>query len=344
MLYLAYGADSYSRHEATAALRSELDADGMLATNTTLLEGRRITLHELTMVCDAVPFLGAHRLVHVQGLLGAAAGERPAGTRRGGRASTATADEPATGWLALAEYVDRMPPTTVLLLEDGDVRPNNALLLALTPKGKAREFSRLTPRAVEAWIGERARRRGVLFDGSALRLLAESVPPETAEDGQWHALWMLATEIEKLSLYARGERISEADVRRLVPGALESRIYLLADAVAERRGADAIALLEELLAGGRPAPVLMAAVAGRFRQLLLIRELLEARVPPREIAGRLGIRSEWQFDRLREQAARTPLSRLEGAYQRLLAADRAVKTGRGDEHTVLEIAIAELAG
>lgn len=343
MLHVFYGPDSYSRHEAIAALRTELDADGMLATNTTVLDGRRLTLDELMGVCDAMPFLGAYRLVHVQGLLAVAGGERPTG-RRAGRSAASGGDEPQAGWLGLAEYVTRMPPTTVLLLEDGDVRPGNALLVALMPKGKVREFSRLTPRAVEAWIGERARRRGVLFEGAALRLLADSVPPEVAEDGQWHALWSLAAEIEKLSLYARGERITESDVRRLVPAALESRIYLLADAVAERRGGEALAVLEELVAAGRPTPVLLAAVAGRIRQLIMVRELLEARVAPREIQNRLGIRSAWQFDRLREQASRLSLPRLESAYQRLLVADRAVKSGRVDEVTALEIAVAELAG
>jgi DNA polymerase-3 subunit delta len=343
MLYLFYGADSYSRHEAIASLRAELDRDGMLTTNTTTFDGRRLTLPELTMVCDAAPFLGAHRLVHVHGLLAAAASERPTGGRRG-RGTAPVSDDAPAGWLALAEYIPRMPKTTVLVLEDGDVRPNNPLLLALAQQGKAREFTRLTPRAIEAWIGERARRRGVLFEAAALRLLAESTPQEAAEDGQWHALWGIASEIEKLSLFARGERISESDVRRLVPAALESRIYVLADAVAERRGAEALAVLEELLASGRPAPVLLAAVAGRIRQLLLIRELLDQRVPPREIGARLGIRSEWQFDRLREQASRSSPARFESSYQRLLQADRAVKTGRADEGIALATVVAELAG
>lgn len=345
MLYILYGPDSFSRHEAMAALRAELDGDGMLATNTTTLEARGLTLPHLTMVCDAAPFLAAHRLVHVTGLLGRAESERPAGGRRGGgRAARPGGDEAAAGWMALAEYVDRMPATTVLVLEDGDVRPTNALLAALAPKAKVQVRSRLSPRELEGWIGARARKRGVLFDGAALRLLAESAPSDLAEDRQWHALWALAGEIEKLSLYASAERISERDVRRLVPAALESRIYLLADRVAERRGGEALVVLEELLAGGRPAPVLLAAIAGRFRQLLLIRDLAAAGVPRPEIAARLGVRTEWQFDRLFEQARTTPMPRLEAAYQRLLATDRAIKRGRSDEVTAIETLVAELAG
>ena len=345
MLYIFHGADSFSRHEAVAALRARLDTDGMLATNTTAIEARQLGAPaDLTMVCDAAPFLAACRLVHVQGLLARAESDRPAGGRRGGRNAPAGDEAASAGWLALAEYVDRMPPTTMLMLEDGDIRANNPLLAVLTGKGEIHAFRRLSVREVEGWIGERARRRGVMFDGAALRLLAESAPMDVAEDRQWHVLWGLSSEIEKLSLYATGARITEREVRRLVPAALESRAYLLADKVAERRGGEALAVLEELLAGGRPAPVLLATIAGRVRQLLLISELAAQGLPRREIADRLGVRSEWQFDRLHEQARRSPISRLESAYQRLVDTDRAIKRGRVDEVTAVELLVAELAG
>ena len=344
MLHIIHGPDSFSRHEALAALRAELDTDGMLATNTTLLDARSVTLPQLTMVCDAVPFLASARFVHVYGLLARAESERPTGGRRGGRASKEPAEEGGAGWLALAEYVDRMPPSTVLVLEDGDLRPNNPLLAALAPKARVQAFGRMTVRVLEGWIAGRARQRGVLFDGTALHLLAESTPSEVAEDRQWHALWWLTGEIEKLSLYANGERITERDVRRLVPAALESRAYLLADKVAERRAGEALTLLEELLAGGCPAPVLLATIAGRVRQLLLIRDLEETGVPRAQIAARVGVRSEWQFDRLWDQARRTSTARLESAHQRLVQTDRAIKRGRIDEVTAIETLVAELAG
>ncbi|MFN8559150.1 MAG: DNA polymerase III subunit delta [Dehalococcoidia bacterium] len=236
-----------------------------------------------------------------------------------------------------------LPPTTVLLLEDGDIRQGNPLLEALRAKATVQAFRRLSVRDIEGWIGERARRRGVLFESAALRLLAESVPTEAADDRQWHGLWGVAAEIEKLSLYAAGERITEQDVRRLTAAALESRAYLLADKVMERRAGEALAVLEELLAGGRPVAVLLSTIATRVRQLILLRYLSEQRVPRGEIQQRLAVRSDWQFDRLHEQAMRLPLPRLEAAHERLLDTDRAIKSGRMDETTAIEILVAELS-
>ena len=62
----------------------------------------------------------------------------------------------------------------------------------------------------------------------------------------------------------------------------------------------------------------------------------------RVIQARLGIRSDHQFDRLRQAAERISTARLEGAYQRLLHADRSIKLGRTDDVTAIETLVAEL--
>src|SRR3989304_2130630 len=83
MLYVFFGKDSYSLRERLDELRASLDADGMLASSTSVLDGRRVTLAEVTAACDTVPFMCAHRLVIVEGLLSRlGAGGR--GRQRGG--------------------------------------------------------------------------------------------------------------------------------------------------------------------------------------------------------------------------------------------------------------------
>jgi DNA polymerase III delta subunit len=344
MLVIFHGPDSYSRHQALQRLRAELDRDGMLGANTTVLDAKGLTLPALTMVCDAAPFLSAHRLVHVQGLLARAEAEPAGAGRRGRRGNPARGGDEGEGWLALVDYVERMPPTTVLVLEDGELRSGNPLLAALEPKARVEGFPRLSPRQLEGWIARRARELGVLFDKPALTRLAEATPSDLTEDRQWHGLWWLATEIEKLTLFAGGGRITEDDVERLVPAVLQTRVYALADAVVRREPEVALTALERLLMAGQPAPVLLAAIAGRLRQLLLLRELLAAGAPEPEIRERLGLRNPAQFDILRRQAQALSPTRLETAYLRVLDADRALKGGRMDDVTVLETLVAELAG
>lgn len=343
MLVIFHGPDSYSRHQALARLRAELDRDGMLGANTTVLDARELTLPALTMVCDAAPFLSAYRLVHVRGLLARAEADPSAANRRGRRGRLVASDDESAGWLALANYVERIPPTTVLVLEDGELRGGNPLLAALEPRARVEGFPRLSARQLEGWIARRARELGVLFDKPALTRLAEATPSDLTEDRQWHGLWWLAAEIEKLTLFAGNGRITEEDVERLVPAVLQTRIYTLADAVIRRERDAALTALERLLIAGQPAPVLLAAIANRLRQLLLLRELMTAGAPEPEMRERTGLRNPAQFDILRRQAQALSSARLEAAYLRVLEADRAIKGGRVDEATALETLVAELA-
>lgn len=344
MLVIFHGPDSYSRQQALQRLRAELDRDGMLGANTTVLDAKGLTLPALTLVCDAAPFLSEYRLVHVQGLLARAEAEPAGAGRRGRRGNPARGGDEGEGWLALVDYVERMPPTTVLVLEDGELRGGNPLLAALEPKARVEGFPRLSARQLEGWIARRAREVGVLFDKPALTRLAEATPSDLTEDRQWHGLWWLATEIEKLTLFAGGGRITEEDVERLVPAVLQTRVYALADAVVRREPEAALTALERLLMAGQPAPVLLTAIANRLRQLLLLRELTAAGVPEPEMRERTGLRSRPQFDILRRQAQTLTPARLEAAYLRVLDADRALKGGRMDDVTVLETLVAELAG
>src|SRR3972149_6966718 len=82
MLYVFFGKDSFSLRERLDELRTALDADGMLSSSTSVLDGRRATLAEVTAACDTVPFMCAHRLVIVEGLLsrfGAGGGRKRGG-------------------------------------------------------------------------------------------------------------------------------------------------------------------------------------------------------------------------------------------------------------------------
>ena len=337
MLHILYGPDSFSRAEALAALKKSLDTDGMLASNTTPLEAKSLTLAHLQMVCDALPFLAANRLVIVEGLLARLSG-RPSGRARRGGGAASLPEE----WKALPDLVTRMPPTTTLALVEGDLPAETPLLVALAEHGRARNFPRMPARALEGWIAQRAKARGITLEPAALRLLAESAPQETGEDGNWHALWNVTNDLEKLALYAGTRPVTADDVRGLVAAAADTNVFAFVDAVVERRGEEALRRLTDLLMAGQPAPVLLTMLVRGYRQLVLYADLAAAGSRPEEIGRRLNL-PRWQLDRLTRQAARYQPPRLAAIYDRILHADRSVKRGDADETAAIELLTAELA-
>ncbi len=328
MLYVFYGADSFSRGEALRALKAELDQDGMLDTNTTFLAAAQSSPQEVIAACNTVPFLGAKRLVIVEGVLqqmqGGAKGKRP-------KQPEASAGS-VSPWQTLVDSVGDIPETTVLVLIDGAIT-SGSLPAALQAQGSIQRFDLPDQKVVPQWIQGRARIIGLKVEGGAVRLLANLVGNDT---------WTLAGELDKLSAYAGGAAISEADVRALVSAAREQKSYLLADAVADGKAAIAVRLLHELRAQAAPDQLLIATIEGRFRRLAIAREMLDAGSSGRGIGERLGS-SGYALERLMEQAQRYSVNSIRDAFARIAQADSDIKLGVYEEELSLELMIHDLA-
>jgi DNA polymerase-3 subunit delta len=332
MLYVLYGRDDFSLREELARIKGELDSDGMLSSNTDVLDGREVSPEQLMAICDTMPFLSAHRLVVVEGLLKRF--DPPERPRRGARAARGGSTEALERWQSLADYAQRMPDTTTLVLVDGELSGDNALLKALKSAGQVREFRALRPGAVLQWILERAQNQGIDISPAAARLLADLVG---------NNLWVLASELAKLAAYAQGRRIEGADVRSLVSEARQVNIFAMVDAIVERRAGVALRLLRQLKMAGAEGGYLLAMVVRQYRLIIQAREMMTAGLSTREIGQQLGIASEFVLQKILDQAQRYSLSRLKAAYRRLLEADVGVKRGHYDEELALELLVHDLA-
>jgi len=322
MLYVFFGKDSFSLRERLDELRAALDADGMLASSTSVLDGRRATLAEVTAACDTVPFMCAHRLVIVEGLLSRFGGGRA--RKRGGEVEA---------WLPLAEYAGRMPPSTHLVLVDTEAEGDSALVEALRGKGEVREFRPLAQRAVSDWIRARAASTGLELSAAAARLLADFVGND---------LWALSGELEKLSVYAGGRPVSEDDVRALVAAVREATVFPLVDAIVEGRPAVAIKLLRQMFRQESGPQYILAMIQRQLRHLAVAREMLDAGESGRSIGQALRLH-DFALDKLLEQAARYSQPRLQSAFQHVLEADLQVKRGVYDGELALELLVHDLA-
>ncbi|MCH8901055.1 MAG: hypothetical protein IIC88_02035, partial [Chloroflexi bacterium] len=193
MITILYGKDDFSVHEALASLKSELDSDGMLADSTDHVVGSSARPDALLALCQTTPFLSAHRLVVVEGLLGRfePSGRRP---RRGKKKETALGP-----WETFSEGLQALPESTALVFLDGPLTARNPLLQALRPLAEVREFKLLRQAEVAGWINQRAQRYGVVLEARAVVSLATLVGSQ---------LWILDSELQKLAVYANGQPVT----------------------------------------------------------------------------------------------------------------------------------------
>ena len=98
MIYIFYGTDEFQTSQELSSLKKELD-DGMLDSNTTILQGRGLTAEILIQNIMAIPFLSSNRLVIVEGLIAAL------GSRKG------TLEK----WTSLLELLPTIPSSNHLV-------------------------------------------------------------------------------------------------------------------------------------------------------------------------------------------------------------------------------------
>jgi DNA polymerase-3 subunit delta len=328
MLYVLYGQDDFSLHQALGKIKAGLGDRETVAANTTNLDGRRLTLGELKNKCDTAPFLCSHRLVIVEGLLGRFDAKQGRARSRKGKSGDGLAE-----WEEFDSYIEQMAETTVLMLVDEDVKRNNPLLTAISPLAEVRAFPLLRGEDLKAWIRQRVKREGGDITSQAVNLLAELIGGD---------LWAMDGEIQKLLLHGQERPIAEDDVRRLVTCVQEANVFALVDAVAEGRTQLAQRLLQRLYDDGMPPTYILTMITRQFRLIAVARDLGKGLSRP-QIQDRLGLKSSYALDKTLSQAKLHDFERVKRAYDKLLETDLAIKTGQYSDKLALELLVAELA-
>jgi DNA polymerase III delta subunit len=198
--------------------------------------------------------------------------------------------------------------------------------------GEVRRFEAPREGALAAWVEARARERGIVLAPGAAKELASRVGGfvREADVDRRNQGRLAVAELEKLALrHADGGPVTADDVRDLVPEAEPGTKWGFVDAVANRRRDRALALLEPLL-DEEPAPVLLAVLHRRLRELIEVRDRLDRAEAPGSLVRSMKLAAYPAELRVRESAAWT-VDELEAALEGLLELDALVKGvgGRG---------------
>ena len=188
--------------------------------------------------------------------------------------------------------------------------------------GLVRELPTLTRERLEAWLAVRATELGVRLGAGAAQALAQRVGAYVREaDVDRRRRSELANgELEKLALYRPGGEITRADIEELVPEAIPGSTWALLDAVASRQAGVAATIGERLLAGGTPMPVLVGQIHRRLRDLIQVREHLDAGTRNAELVKVMKLQP-FRAQKLSEQAVTWTADALVEALDGLLELD-----------------------
>jgi DNA polymerase-3 subunit delta len=234
---LLHGPEPFLIDEALAALTRVVCSDpGLLAMSREVLEAREAGAEGIVRAAETLPWGTPRRLVVARGV-------ETLGTKQA---------EP------LIEYLRAPNPTTVLAVAVSQALAPSHWLRSAVPAAAAVEIPQLAGRALAGWLRSRASADGLELEEDAAQLLIGLVGDDPAA---------LAGEMGKAALAGGPEnrRVGAAEVRAVVGEHRSHEVFELTRAVERRDGANALLLLERLLAGGEEPLRILAILSGRSR-------------------------------------------------------------------------------
>lgn len=315
-VYLFCGEENYLISSYIDKLKKLVIAEGTYELNYFEFEGAS-SLNEVRNACDVAPMFSERKLVlwNNPGIF-----KKPAGEEK--------AEDSAL------ELISRIPDYTCLVLIEKEVDKRfKKVLNAVESNGSIVEFPLQKPEDLVKWIASVLSEKGRQIDiKAAYKLL------EFSELG----MGSIQNELDKLVLYTDGrDRITAEDIDKVTTKSLKSVIFDLTDAVALKKGEDALRILDEMLQQREPAARIMFMLSRQFRQMLEVKLLLQAGTDRKLIAGKLSIHP-FTASKLIEQSKKFKLDELKVIVQKCLDADIAVKTGKMDDRMSLELLMAEI--
>ena len=330
-LFLLRGDDVYSSGLALKSIVAGLGADFDAAMNFSRLDGKSASFEDLQTAFTTLPFFGTNRLVVVD---------------------SALAKIDKNHQEKFLNLLNSTPPSTCVVLQVEDhlkwrkdasgswiqvwetLTPAHWLVKWIGAQENVEIIDLALPdeKNMDAWILAEAKRQGGAFEMEAAHELTQHTGNDTGVTSQ---------EIAKLLMYVDFERpVNRADVIACVSVEGSADVFLMLDELVEGRIARAQSLMRRLLETTPPEAIL-GAVIHRFRQLIQVREVLDARQDLKVLVDRKVIFNN-QTGKYTSAARRFNLRQLSGVYARLLEMDVQAKTSQVDLATNLEVFVMEL--
>jgi len=216
----------------------------------------------------------------------------------------------------------------ILFYEREEISDNDKFLKLLKNFGKSQEFKFLKGQNLRNWIKKEIENYQVKAHPQVIEKLINFIGNDS---------WQLSNEIKKLVSYRKDKEIQLEDIEFLIRSTkIETDIFNTIDAIAFAQKKKALELLKKHLQKGDSPLYLLSMINYQFRNLLIIKELIEKKHSYYSILKKLQL-NPFVVKKSYQQAQRFSLSELKKIYQKIFQIDFNIKTGKINPEIALEL-------
>lgn len=315
-LYVFHGEETYLRDHYLGRLREAVLTGGLGEFNRHDLSAKDMSPHALEEAVDCLPMMAERTLIQVTDFDLFKAGEKDR-------------EEYVRILANLPDYC-----CLVLLYDVPEYKPDARTKLAQTVKahGVVVNFARQSPRELADWVRRHFKAQG------------KEIDPRLCEELIFlcgDLMHTLQQEIGKIAAYAKGDKITRADIEAVATPQLSAVVFRIADAIGEKNFDKAAATLGELYQMQKTPYEIMGAFGKQMRQLYSARLALDGGKNAAWVSKLWGMR--YPADRLMVSARRFSLPWCRRAVIRCAQTDLAMKSTGQDARELMTTLLLELA-
>lgn len=315
-LYLLWGPEDYLREQYLIQLKRICLPEGEDSFSYKRMDGPELDYLELQNALDAMPFMTERTFIEVRD------------------ADLNKLKEPEKLIKILSDIPDYC---TVAFVQSTQYELDGRLKLIKGLKSLAVElkFTQQSQGMLIDWIIRRfaAAGKGVELD-AAQRLIFIS----------GDLMSRLIPEIEKIAAYAKGEKVTMADVEAVANHIPEAIIFDMTDHISQKQYNIALSILAELLADKNNEPIPMLAMLGlQMRKLYAARLAIEKQLGAKYVMEVCGIKQEFIANKLISSARGFTMPQLKRAVELCAEADHKMKSSSLDDQELLKETVLRIA-
>ncbi len=320
-VYIFHGEEVYLRTHYVEQIRQLLVPAGFEEFNYHRLQGKGLTMQELSETVEAMPMMAEHTLVTVTDLDIFKLEESQRQT--------------------LVDLLQDFPEYCTLifiydLLEykrDGKMKK---LTGALDQFVQEVEFQEQDRAALVRWVKRRFAAAGHDIDTATIDHLLFTCGTLMTD---------LVPEIEKIGAYAKGRNVTMADINAVADPVLDAQVFDMTNHITKRQYDDAARVLGELLRMQIDPIMILAAIGKELRRLYTARLAIDTGKDRVWLGQLWNMRSDYPAKLLMDAAKKVDHNWCRRALQRCQVLDRRMKSENGiDREAELKLFLMELAG
>ena len=273
--------------------------------NLGIYEGKNFDVNEVIDTAETFPFFAERRLIVMDGTgLFKSGGEE------------------------LAEYMSKIPDSTIFLFVEQDVDKRSKMYKAVKKNGYICEINRQTEKDLAMWAARIFAHDGKKITNANMSYLIANVGTD---------MEVLSKEIEKLISYdMEKEVISKEDIDAVCVKQLNVRIFDMVDAISVKNQKKTLDCYYELIAEKEPPMRILFMVARQFNLILQAKDLSARGMSKDQVASAMGVQG-FIASKSINQSRNFSVSELKAALEESVKTEEMIKKGAMDENIGVEM-------